>query len=361
MLVLLSVSCAGRAVTPYPPGTCADDSCRGRVTTLGLLARDEGSKTKLLFLDLEKPLSDTGQQQLLEVTCDGCPFQVGATYRARMNGLICFTCDGDDVYSLLLDGTEIYTWETSLGDPARTRPDGLTLGQGGVHRSTCGAQPAHWEAVNGVATCVPGATGPPIKWVSGDGLNPPQPGCSPSFPTGFLDVNGEAPSPVGISLQLSVSKGLVGDQEFHDFFPQQFADALNSVYQGATGHPGGRHFVLADGPALLYFAIVVTTDATNDHYGMTVTVRGPQDRATYVGGGTTATLFSYTVPALYLTEKVLQQAARRAVELLYLPGGWSCAHGVATPRYALDRWCADQIRDNPNNTSAAQSWVCQPH
>lgn len=339
VVVLLCLSCRMSQPTPaYPPARCADGSCDGRVTTLGVLEREQGSLTWFKLLDLDRSPAHAGK--LVDFICNGCPLHVGATYRARMT-------KDDYIYSLLLDGTEIFV--SGNDDPATTRKDRLALDLP-LSQPSCDLATSHWEAVKGEAECLPGTSGPRVAWVSGDGLNPPVPGCSPNFPTGFL---AKGSGPVAISVQVSSSYTLHDPQLAHDVFPQFFVDTLNSVYwsqleRRASDNP---RFTLADGPPTLSAAVVFDADATGDHYGMTIAITAPED-------GVDKEVFSYSVPALYVTaEKLTRAAARKAVELLDDPGGWTCEDGATRPRYTLDQWCADEIGDYPE---LADDWICQP-
>jgi len=339
VLLLLCLSCrVATSTPPYPPGRCADGSCNGRVTTVGVLARNQGSITSFSLLDLGGSPAHAGK--LIRVYCDGCPLKVGATYRARMN-------KDELIYSLMLDGTEIF--HLGNDDPATARTDRLAL-DWALSQPACDLATSHWEAVNGEVGCHPGTGGPRVAWVNGDGLNPPVPGCSPNFPTGFL---AKGSGPLAINIQLSSSYTLKEPELAHDVFPQFFVDTLNGVYwsgleQRSSDNP---RFTLADGVPAFYAAVVFNVDATGDHYGMTVSVTMLED-------GTMKEVLVYSVPTLYKTaENLTRAAAIKAVELLEDPGGWTCEDGVTTPRFTIAQWCADHVDAYPE---LANDWVCQP-
>ncbi len=373
VIVLLCLSCRASTRTPayqpapaYPLARCGDDSCNGRVTTLGVLERSAGGITQFQFLDLDQSPEHVGK--LISVWCDGCPLHPGATYRARMN-------KDERIYSLMLDGSEIFYLGNK--DAATSRTDRLELDWPLSGPQPCDLAVAHWEAVDGVATCLPGTTAPRIAWVSGDGLNPRVPGCSPNFPTGLLNVLGtrtsedgfydadeswHPPDRVALSVQLSSSYTLEDPQLAHDVFPQFFVDVLNTFYESdevararglATRTPDDPRFVLADGVPTVTAAVVFDMDATGDHYGMTITMTVPEN-------GAPANLMFYSVPPIYVTgEKLTRAAARRAIELLDWPGGWTCEDGATRSRYSLDEWCSDEILYG-EQPELADSWVCQP-
>ncbi len=335
VIVVLCLSCrVAPRVAPYPPARCADRACDGRVTTLGVLQR---SWYGFQMLDLDPSPAHHGK--LIRVSCDACPLKVGATYRARMT-------KDELIYSLLLDGSEIFYDGNS--DPATTRPDHLALDHPMV-QPECDLTTNHWELVDDWPTCTPGAKGPPMSWVSGDGLNPRVPGCSPNFPTGFIGYRAEGT--VAISVQLSSSYTLADPELAHDVFPQVFVETLNDVYVSIGARaPEDPRFVLADGPPKLTALAVLQVDATGDHYGVSVSITTPEN-------GENRDVLFYEVPPLYVTGlNLARAAARTAVGLLETPGGWSCEDGVTKPRYTLQEWCEDHREDSPE---AAASWVCQ--
>ncbi len=351
VVVLLCLSCGAGApsVKPYPAAVCphydglADDWCDGRVTTLGILKRDPMGVTSFYAVDLEGPKDEkTRSPFVYGFTCNGCPLQVGATYRVRLS-------KQDSVYTLLLDGTEI-SYSIDM------RPDRLNVM--GSNKYTCleGQVDSHWtlDAEGGIA-CAPG-TADPTRWVSGDGLSVGSPTCSTGFPTGFVAQFGDGTPNVTVNVQLSSSYELDDPELAHDLFPEHLIGAMNQIHTDAYGWPGDRQFALADGLPHLYFQVTLTNDGTNDHYGMDVIVSGPKDRPTLGAGGYQAvTLFTYTVPPVYISAlKLTQAAAVGAMEYLNQPGGWNCINGVATPRMTRKQMCAY----SPDNATLQASALC---
>lgn len=131
---------------------------------------------------------------------------------------------------------------------------------------------------------------------------------------------------------------------------------MNQIHTDAWGSAGDHPYSLADGLPHLYFQVALTNDGTNDHYGMNVTVSGPKDRPTLGAGGYQAvTLFTYTVPPVYITaQKLTNAAAVGAMEYLNAPGGWNCINGVATPRMTRKQMCAY----SPENATLLASALC---
>jgi hypothetical protein len=319
VIVMLLASCGGAPLT-YPVATCsgntkAPDECKGRITQLALIKRDDGNA---YFADLGREDPATRAPYLYRIVCIGCPFHVGETYLARMR-------KGEEhVYGIMLDGQEITPY-------AMTRTDRLTLMQAESYTCESGPGPQHWEDNNGV-TCKPGAR-------PGGGFARARPhgsvNCSPTWP-GSLVRQLAGTSRVKINVQLSSSYTLKDPDLAHEVFPGLFVRQLNGLGIQTTDHS----FELADGLPTLYFRVVFDQDETGDHYGMTVTVSGPKDLATLKSGGDTTTLFAYTVPTVYTTaEKLTKEAAVKAYEMLYFPGGWNCDDDGARPIETLEHWC----------------------
>jgi hypothetical protein len=313
--ILLAAACGGTTPPPpYPAATCDDGRCNGRVSTLGFLGP---AGNRMFFVDLEQPL-EPGMVMALD--CVGCPFKPGATYRARY-----YTEEKYGLYSIMVDGQEIF------GVGTNPRADGLYMSS---EKWKCDQTPAHWELVGDQVNCVPGEKGPEIDWVSGDGLYQPVAGCTASFPRSFMSGSGS----IKINIQLSSSYDLKDPELAHEAFPPLFVAALNEVAK-ATGFVDNQ-FELSDGMPMLYFRVQFDQDATGDHYGNTVTVKGPPDKASLEGGKpyTAQELFTYKVAPLYRSQKLIFETARRAVELLY-PGGWTCHPDGPRPTRPYDAWC----------------------
>jgi hypothetical protein len=310
------------------------------VTTFGVLTKDAGSWTHFAMVDLDAPIDPVKGQQIFWVACNGCPMYAGATYRGRL------TPAGTSIYSILLDGTEI------LGSFDVQRADQLRIND--VVQYYCPDQPAHYENVDGVATCVAGAP-KAMTWGDGDRFAVGATAtCATGFPEGFYGYVGGGN--ITVNVQLSSAYDLEDPELAHEVFPQYLIDRMNNVWTAAHGVPADHPYALADGLPHLYVKATLTHDASGDHYGMDVTVSGPKDRAALGAGGSDAVqLFAYQVPAVYTSaEKLTDAAAVGAVELLAVPGGWSCENGVAVPRETRKRYCAD----NTDNAALQASPLC---